>query len=67
MSNFPNHGLAGKFYKDAVGAGADRYITAYDHIMKNMNSFSFDKGFYLLEKVSLSEKDCSTQCSMIFE
>ncbi len=67
MSNFSNHGLIGKFYKEAVGAGADRYITAYDHIMENMNSFSVDKGFELLEKVSLREKDCSTQCSMIFQ
>ena len=23
MSNFSNHGLIGKFYKEAVGAGAD--------------------------------------------
>lgn len=67
MSNFSNHGLAGKFYKEAVGAGADRYITAYNNIMENMNSFSVDKGFELLEKVSLREKDCSTQCSMIFQ
>ena len=67
MSNFSNHGLIGKFYKEAVGAGDDRYITAYDHIMENMNSFSVDKGFELLEKVSLREKDCSTQCSMIFQ
>jgi hypothetical protein len=67
MSNFSNHGLIGKFYKEAVGAGADRYITAYDHIMENMNSFSVDKGFDLLKKVSLREEDCSTQCSMIFQ
>jgi len=67
MSNFSNHGLTGKFYKEAAGAGADRYITAYDHIMANLNSFSIDKGFDLLEKVSLREKDCSTQCSMIFQ
>ncbi len=67
MSNFSNHGLIGKFYKKAVGTGADRYITANDHIMEDMNSFSVDKGFELLEKVSLREKDCSTQCSMIFQ
>jgi hypothetical protein len=67
MSNFFNHGLAGKSYKEAVGAGADRYITAHDHIAQNMDSFSVDKGFELLEKVSLKDKDCSTLCSMIFQ
>lgn len=67
MSNFSNHGLTGKFYKEAVGVGADRYITANEYITENMNSFSIDKGFELLEKVSLKEKGCSTQCSMIFQ
>ncbi|WDP84644.1 MAG: hypothetical protein HUN05_05365 [Desulfobacter sp.] len=66
MSNFSNHGMAGKSYQEAVGAGADRYIAAHDYILENMNSFSVDQGFRLLEKVSLNEKDCSTQCSMIF-
>ena len=67
MSNFFNHSLAGKHYKKAVGAGADRYIKAHDHIAKNMDSFSVDKGFELLKKVSLKDKDCSTLCSMIFQ
>lgn len=67
MSNFPNHGMAGKSYKEAVGAGADRYMTAWGHIMENLGSFGVDKGFELLEKVSLNDEECSTLCSMVFQ
>ena len=66
MSNFANHSLIGKSYKEAAGAGADRYKIAYEYILKNKNSFSVDKGFDLLKKAIIQDPGYSTLCSMIF-
>ncbi len=66
MSNFANYALNGKDYKEAIGVGADRYITASEYIMGNIASFSVDKGFDLLKKVAMHDSDCATLCSMIF-
>ena len=67
MSNFANHSLVGKSYREAEGVGADRYIKAFGYIKENIQSFSVDKGFDLLKKVSLNDSDCTTLCSMIFK
>lgn len=66
MTNFPNHSVAGKFYKEARGTGADRYIIAHEYLLKHKNKFNIDKGFELLKNVSLIDPDCMTLCSMVF-
>ncbi len=66
MANFANHSLIGKSYREATGAGADKYIIAHEYISKNIDFFSVDKGFDLLKMVVYQDLDCSTLCSMIF-
>ncbi len=66
MTNFSNHDLTGEPYTRAQGAGADRYITAYDYILNNNDSFTVDKGFELLKNVVMNDEKFSTLCSMIF-
>ncbi|MEH0021741.1 MAG: hypothetical protein V6Z89_18955 [Desulfobacter sp.] len=67
MSNFANHSLAGKPYTAAAGAGADRYVAAYEYILKHMDAFGVDNGFELLESASMTGPDFETLCSMVFQ
>ncbi len=66
MSNFANQSLTGKSYREAEGAGAERYQLTYKFLSENTNSFTVEKGFHLLKKAYCRDKNLKTYCSMIF-
>jgi hypothetical protein len=67
MTNFPIHGLKGKNYSEAKGMGADRYKIAYEYLRDNVDNFTIDKGFELLQKAINKDPGLATRCSMIFD
>jgi len=66
MTNFPNGSLQGKLYTEANGAGADRYLIAYENIENNLEEFNIELGLETLEK-ALLVGDYSTKASMVFD
>jgi hypothetical protein len=67
MTNFPIYDLKGKNYTEAKGMGADRYKIAYEYLRDNVDNFSIDKGFELLQKAINKDPGLATRCSMIFD
>ncbi|NLW46507.1 MAG: hypothetical protein GXY86_04110 [Firmicutes bacterium] len=67
MTNFSNTGFIGKPYTEVIGAGDDRYKTAYEHIQKNINNFSVETGLETLALTQQSDGTFPTLCSMIFD
>lgn len=62
MTNFKNSDFRGQPYKQVAGAGSDRYIKAYKHIVANKDNFSIDAALEGLEKTAQR----ITLCSMVF-
>lgn len=67
MTNFTNSWFIGKPYTEVIGAGDDRYKTAYEHIQKNINNFSVETGLETLALTQQSDSAFPTLCSMIFD
>ncbi len=66
MTNFPVCNFNEKKYTEVEGVGADRYITVYENIQRNISSFNRDKAFETLEKTKLESDGFKTQCSLVF-
>ena len=66
MTNFPNGSIQGKPYTEVTGAGADRYLIAYENIENNLKEFNVELGLETLEKAVLVG-DSTTQASMVFD
>lgn len=67
MTNFTNSWFIGKPYTEVIGAGDDRYKTAYEHIQKNINNFSVETGLETLVLTQQSDGAFPTLCSLIFD
>ena len=66
MTNFPVAEYQGGSYKDVEGAGADRYIAAYENIQENPSAFQVNQALETLE-LALSGGEWPTQASMVFD
>lgn len=65
MTNFPMGQFKDIAYTDIKGAGSERYITAYDALLKS-NSFDIENAFELLAKTAQKEEAWETLMSMVF-
>lgn len=67
MTNFPIADFTGRPYNEVTGAGADRYIAAFEYISQNRNSFGYDEGIETLRRTLQTSGGYPTQCSMLFD
>ncbi len=67
MTNFPNHSMVGKNYKEANGKGDERYIICHEYLQKHASDFNIDKGFQLLAMSTNKDPLYPTTCSMVFD
>lgn len=65
MTNFLNSSIKDDDKKDVSGVGSDRYLTAYNYIQENIDSFDYDKAFNVLES-TVQTSTYPTQSSMVF-
>lgn len=62
MTNFPNSAFKDGPYNQVSGTGAERYITAYEYIEQNLDSFDIDHAFRALKQTTQSFTRCSLVC-----
>ncbi|MCX6239203.1 MAG: T9SS type A sorting domain-containing protein [Bacteroidia bacterium] len=67
MTNLPNYDFIGMNYTAVIGAGADRYKTAFAYIQEHKSDFGFNAGFETLRRTIQSTGDYPTQISLLFD
>lgn len=67
MTNFANHLFAGQPYTEVSGVGADRYITAWQIILDNFESFDYEMAWETLSQTIQHSGGFPTQCSTVFD
>lgn len=59
VSNFSLSEQSNDEYRDVKGSGNDRYLQAYDTILKNKETFNEDNGFSVLKEIA---QHCLIKC-----
>jgi hypothetical protein len=66
MANFPNGDYRELPYDQVRGAGAGRYVAAYEHIRDHIDEYDLDRALETLEQAVQRGEASGTQSSMVF-
>lgn len=67
MTNLPNYQFLNRDYTAVQGAGADRYVTAYEYVRDHLSTFGYADAMETLRRTVQGSGPYPTQVSFVFD